>query len=71
MATNGLERNSDLMTLFRCDYWYKWFIKQSIKNIFLWRNRVVLKFLLIKLFYFMNKTIFWKGVVARLKRDLL
>ena len=71
MARSGLERSSDLMTLFRCDFWYKWFIGQNIKKVFLWRNKIVFKFLFFKAFFFMGKMIFWKALVARIKKDFL
>jgi cellulose synthase/poly-beta-1,6-N-acetylglucosamine synthase-like glycosyltransferase len=71
MARSGLERGDDLMILFRCDFWYKWFVGQNIKNIFLWRNKIVFKFLFLKSLYFMHKMIFWKGFAARIKKDFL
>lgn len=71
MARSGLERSSDLMTLFRCDFWYKWFIGQNIKKVFLWKNKIVFKFLFFKAFFFMGKIIFWKALVARIKKDFL
>jgi len=71
MVKSGLKRDDDLIVLFRCDFWYKWFVGQSIKNIFLWRNRIVLKYLLRKFFYFMTKIFFWKGFAARIKKDFL
>jgi len=71
MVKSGLKRDDDLIVLFRCDFWYKWFVGQSIKNIFLWRNRIVLKYLLRKFFYFMTKNFFWKGFAARIKKDFL
>jgi len=71
MVKSGLMRDDESIVLFRCDFWYKWFVGQSIKNIFLWKNRVVLKFLSLKFFYFMTKKIFWKGFAARIKKDFL
>lgn len=71
MAKSGLNRKDDLMVLFRCDFWYKWFLEQDIKNIFLWRNKIVFKFLFFKSLYFMNKVIFWRGLAARVKKDFL
>ena len=71
MVKNGLSRNDDLIVLLRCDYWYKWFIGQKIRNIFFWRNKIVFKFLFFKFFNLMYKVNFWKGIFARIKRDFL
>jgi glycosyltransferase involved in cell wall biosynthesis len=59
---------SDLVALRRLGMWRKWLLRQDIKNLLLWRNRIVFKFLLFKSFYFLHKKLFWKVIFMRIMK---
>ena len=61
MSHNRLDKNNILVRMLRCGYWLKWLLMQDIKNIFLWKNRVVFKFLFFSSFYLVSKLGFWKA----------
>jgi len=62
MARNGLSKDSVPVIMLRCGYWLKWLLMQNIKNIFLWKGRVVFKYLFFKSFFLVFKTDFWKAL---------
>jgi glycosyltransferase involved in cell wall biosynthesis len=70
MNINGLKKSHDSMILFRFMLWFRWIIKQDVKNISLWRNKIVFRFLLFKLFYLIKKRIFWGVFFTRVRKRI-
>jgi hypothetical protein len=62
MAYSGLDKNTDLVPM-RFTYLFQWLLAQDIKNIFLWKNRIVFKYLFFKSFFLMSKIHFWKSLL--------
>ncbi len=62
MSCNGLDKDSIAATM-RFNYLFQWFLAQDIKNIFLWKNRVIFKYLFYKSFYLMRKWHLWKSLL--------
>jgi hypothetical protein len=62
MSRNGLNKNTDALTM-RFVYLLRWFIAQDIKNIFLWRNRIVFKYLFFKSLVLLFRIDSWKILV--------
>jgi len=64
MSKNGLSKDTFLMPM-RFNYLLIWLLRQDKKNIFSWRNRIVLKYLFFNSFYLMCKKNFWKSFYNR------
>ena len=62
MSHNGLDKNTIAASM-RFNYLFQWLLAQDIKNIFLWRNRIVFKYLFFKSFYLMSKPDLWKSLL--------
>jgi glycosyltransferase involved in cell wall biosynthesis len=59
MSHNGLDKNTEALTM-RFIYLLRWFITQDIKNIFLWKNRIVFRYLFVKSFVLLFRADSWK-----------
>lgn len=58
MHRNGLDKNTSLMPM-RFSYLLIWFLRQDIKNIFSWRNKIIFKFLFFNSFRLALTKNFW------------
>ena len=64
MYLNGLSKKTFLMPM-RFSYLLIWFLKQEIKDIFLWRNKIILKFLFLNSFQLALTKNFWRSFSNR------
>ena len=62
MAHSGLDKHTVAAPL-RFNYLFQWFLAQDIKDIFLWRNRIVFKYLFFKSFYLVRQADLWKSLL--------
>lgn len=59
MSHNGIGKDTDAL-LMRFVYLLRWFVAQDIKNIYLWKNRVIFRYLFVKLFVLLFRADSWK-----------
>jgi len=61
MAKSGLDKYSTRVRMLRAGYWLKWLIRENYKNHLRWKNRIVLKFVLLSFFYLIFQKLFWRS----------
>jgi cellulose synthase/poly-beta-1,6-N-acetylglucosamine synthase-like glycosyltransferase len=59
MSYNGLGKDTDALSM-RFIYLLRWFVAQDIKNLFLWKNRIVFRYLFVKSFVLLFRADSWK-----------
>jgi glycosyltransferase involved in cell wall biosynthesis len=64
MYLNGLSKKTDLMPM-RFSYLLIWFLRQDFKNILLWRNKIIFRFLFFNSFRLALTKNFWKSFSNR------
>ena len=72
MYSEGINRNSKPVFLFKYLYWVNWIVQQgtSKSNILKWKYRVVLKFLVFRSVNVILSFFFWKTVFEKIKASL-
>ncbi len=68
MSKQGLDKNRGPLLMSRFIFWLKWILERDKRSILLWRNRIVFKFLFIKLFYLASELFFWKKLFNFIKK---
>ena len=72
MYSEGINRNSNPVFLFKYLYWVNWILQQGTfkSNISKWKYRIVLKFLVFSSVKVILSSFFWKAVFKRIKASL-